>query len=75
MKNTNKSKSRNFAKEAEDRMFSLMSEMIDNSMASECKRAFTDHYDNRDNACIFYKIRKLITNVIEWLKYKCTKNY
>ena len=64
MKNTNKSKSRNFAKEAHDKMFSTMEETIDNSMAAEFEKAFTNCYDNRDIACIFYKNGKQIAKTV-----------
>lgn len=81
MENTDKSKPRNFAKEVDDKMFSMMAEMIDNDMASEFERAFINRYiapwyirlRNDIADFIFYKIRKPITNAIERLKYNCTK--
>ena len=81
MENTDKSKPRNFAKEAHDKMFSMMAEMIDNAMASEFERVFINRHiapwyirlRNDIADFIFYKMRKPITNAIERLKYNCTK--
>lgn len=72
MENTEDSKPRNFAKEAHDKMFSMMAEMIDNDMATEFERMFNNHYlapwyirlRNDIADFIFYKIRKPITNAI-----------
>lgn len=76
MENTEDSKPRNFAKEAHDKMFSMMAEMIDKDMASKFERVFTPWYIRLRNDIadfIFYKIRKPIENVIKYLLYYYTK--